>query len=132
MRAQGLFEVELRPLDTYNTAEDAELGRMSIDKTFTGELTGSSQGEMLTGGSPAKGSAGYVAIERVTGTLGGKSGGFTLQHSATMTPEAQEQTIIVIPGSGTGDLEGLTGSMRIVIEDGQHRYVFDYELDGAP
>lgn len=131
MRATGPFEVTLKPLEAYNQAADAKVGRMSIDKTFEGDLEATSQGEMLTGGSPAEGSAGYVAIERVTGTLGSLSGGFILQHSATMTPEAQEATITVIPGSGSGELEGLTGTMRIEIVDGKHSYVFEYSLPEA-
>ena len=128
MRAKGTFEVQLGPLETYNRSADAKVGRMSIDKTFAGDLVGTSQGEMLSGGSPAEGSAGYVAIERVTGTLQGRDGGFLLQHSGTMTPESQTLTITVIPGSGTGGLEGIAGSMSIEIEDGQHFYDFDYTL----
>lgn len=128
MRAKGTFEVQLGPLETYNRSADAKVGRMSIDKTFAGDLVGTSQGEMLSGGSPAEGSAGYVAIERVMGTLQGRDGGFLLQHSGTMTPESQELTITVIPGSGTGGLEGIAGSMSIEIEDGQHFYDFEYTL----
>ena len=83
---------------------------------------------MLSGGSPAEGSAGYVAIERVTGTLAGRSGSFVLQHSGTMTPESQEVTITVVPASGTGELESIAGTMAIEIEDGQHSYSFEYTL----
>jgi len=128
-KATGTFEVKIAPLDAYNASPDAELGRMSIDKTFSGDLEATSKGEMLSGGSPASGSAGYVAMERVTGTLHGKTGSFTLQHSATMTPSAQQALITVVPASGTGELEGLTGSMQIDIEDGQHFYTFEYELE---
>ena len=128
MRATGTFEVTLQPLETYNTSPEAQVGRMSIDKTFTGDLDATSQGEMLTGGAPAEGSAGYVAIERVTGTLHGKNGSFTLQHSATMTPESQDQTVTVVPASGTDELAGLAGSMRIEIKDGKHFYDFVYSL----
>lgn len=131
MRAKGTFEVKLGPLETYNRSADAKVGRMSIDKTFAGDLVGTSQGEMLSGGSPAEGSAGYVAIERVTGTLQGRNGGFLLQHSGTMTPESQKATITVIPGSGTGGLEGIAGSMSIQIEDGQHFYDFEYTLPSS-
>lgn len=131
MQANGRFEVILKPLETYNQAEDAKMGRMSIDKTFEGDLEGTSRGEMISGGSPAEGWAGYVAIEHVTGSLGGKSGSFLLQHSATMSPEGQELNIIVIPGSGTGELEGLSGTMKIVIQDGKHAYVFEYSLPDA-
>jgi hypothetical protein len=132
MEANGTFEVKLRPLETYNQAEDARIGRMSIDKTFMGDLVGTSRGEMLSGGSPAEGSAGYVAIERVTGTLQGQSGSFLLQHSGTMTPTSQKSAITVVPGSGTGELEGIAGTMSIKIEDGQHFYDFDYTLPSSP
>lgn len=128
MRATGSFEVQLKPLETYNRSPDARVGRMSIDKTFEGDLVATSQGEMLSGGSPAEGSAGYVAMERVTGTLHDRSGSFLLQHSGTMTPESQELTVTVVPDSGTDALEGLTGSMGIDIEAGDHFYVFDYML----
>ena len=132
MRAQGTFVVKLSPLETYNQASDAKVGRMSIDKTFSGDFVASSQGEMLTGGSPAEGSAGYVAVERVTGTLQGLSGSFLFQHSGTMTPASQEATISVIPGSGTGELKGIDGTLSIEIEDGQHFYDFQYTLPGSP
>lgn len=132
MRATGPFEVTLKPLETYNQDADAKVGRMSIDKTYEGDLVATGRGEMLTGGSPAEGSAGYVAIERVTGSLGGRSGSFLLQHSGTMTPEAQQLTITVVPASGTGELEGLSGTMAIEIEDGEHSYVFDYTLPETP
>ncbi len=127
-QASGTFEVDLRPLDVYNDDPEAKIGRLSIDKTFAGDLVGGSRGEMLSGGSPADGSAGYVAMERVTGTLAGRSGGFLLQHSATMTPEAQSATITVVPGSGSGDLAGLEGAMTIRIEDGRHYYDFEYRV----
>jgi len=128
MQAIGTFEVHLGSLETYNQAADAKVGRMSIDKTFAGDIVGTSRGEMLTGGSPAEGSAGYVAIERVTGSLAGRSGSFLLQHSATMTPASQEQTVTVVPDSGTGELEGVTGSMSIEIRNGKHFYDFAYTL----
>ena len=128
MRAKGTFEVLLGPLETYNQAAGAKIGRLSIDKTFAGDIAGTSQGEMLTGGSPAEGSAGYVAIERVTGTLHGRSGSFLLQHSGTMTPSSQQTTITVVPGSGTGGLEGIAGTLAIEIEDGEHFYDFEYTL----
>ena len=104
-RATGTFKVKLVPL----TALDAVPGRMSIDKQFHGDLEGTSKGEMLMAGNPAGGSAGYVAIELVTGTLAGRSGTFILQHHATMTRGAGELSVIVIPDSGTGELTGLSG-----------------------
>lgn len=126
--AAGTFDVQLAPLSPYNTAPDAKLARMSIDKQFHGDLEGTSRGEMLSAMTATQGSAGYVAIERVSGTLGGRSGNFVLQHNATMTRGAPELDIIVVPDSGTHALLGLTGKMRIIIADGRHSYEFDYTL----
>ena len=126
--AMGSFEVSLKPLEPYNKSPEAELGRRSIDKQFHGELEAVSQGEMLSAGTPTKGSAGYVAIERVTGTLDGRSGSFTLQHNATMTRGTPYLNIIVVPDSGTGQLAGLSGTMKIIIADGKHSYDFEYSL----
>lgn len=128
MRATGAFEVRLSPLELSETAAGTEISRMSIDKEFSGDLAATSRGEMLSGGSPASGSAGYVAIERVTGELLGRNGSFMLQHFATMSSGAQSQTIEVVPGSGTGGLEGLTGTMTIEISGGDHSYEFEFAL----
>lgn len=128
MRASGKFEVKLAPLEPYNRAPDAGLGRMSIDKVFEGDLQATSRGEMLSAGSPQSGSAGYVAVERVTGTLHGRRGSFALQHSATMHRGTSSLSITVVPGSGTGGLQGLSGAMNVVISGGGgHSYEFDYE-----
>jgi hypothetical protein len=136
MQATGPFEVKLNVLEQYNKIEGAGVGRMSIDKVFQGDLEASSQGEMLTAMGTVQGSAGYVAIERVTGTLRGRSGSFALQHSSTMTRGNPLQSIIVVPDSGTEDLAGLEGSMTIVIadHDGQrkHFYEFEYSLPDKP
>jgi hypothetical protein len=105
---------------------------MSIDKQLHGDLEATSKGEMLAAGTAVKGSAGYVAIERVTGTLHGRSGSFVLQHHATMTRGAPQLDIIVVPDSGTGELTGLTGTMMITITDGKHFYQFEYALGGTP
>jgi hypothetical protein len=126
--ASGAFDVKLNPLETYNQTEGAGVARMSLDKQFHGDLNATSQGEMLTGMGQIKGSAGYVAIERVTGTLHGRSGSFILQHNATMTRGAPYLNIIVVPDSGTGELTGLSGTMQILIESGKHSYQFDYAL----
>jgi hypothetical protein len=115
-----------------DNAEDATLGRMSIDKQFHGDLEATSKGQMLTAGTGVKGSAGYVAIERVSGTLHGRSGTFVLQHSGTMTRGAPQLTITVVPDSGTGQLVSLAGKMAIKIADGKHSYDFDYTLPEAP
>ena len=102
---------------------------MSIDKRFHGELEATSKGEMLSAGTGVKGSAGYVAIERVAGTLQGRNGTFVLQHSATMNRGTPRLTIAVVPDSGTGELTGLEGTMTIDVVDGRHSYVFEFSID---
>ena len=126
VHATGTFEVKLLP----QPLADAEsgLGRMSIDKIFSGDLQGTSRGEMLVGGTAVKGSAGYVAIERVTATLHGRPGSFMLQHLGTMNRGAPSLTVLVIPDSGTGELTGLAGTLTIDIVDGKHLYTMDYTL----
>jgi hypothetical protein len=130
--ASGTFDVRLKPQATDDKADDATLGRMSIDKQFHGDIEGTSKGQMLTAGTAVKGSAGYVAIERVSGTLRGRSGSFVLQHSGTMTRGAPQLSITVVPDSGTGQLVGLTGKMAINIADGKHSYDFEYALAENP
>ena len=127
-KATGTFSVKIGPLSQYNTSQDAKLARMSIDKQFNGDLVGTSQGEMLSAGTDIKGSAGYVAIERVTGTLNDRSGSFVLQHNATMTRGAPYLNIVVVPDSGTGEFAGLTGTMHIAIDKGNHSYEFEYNF----
>jgi hypothetical protein len=125
----GKFDVVMEPLETYATGADGvALGRMSIDKTFFGSLAAISKGEMLSVRSPVEGSAGYVAIEQVTGELEGKRGSFVLQHYGLMTGDGNHLTLEVVPGSGIGALEGLGGKMDIRIEDGQHYYDFEYHF----
>ena len=130
--AAGTFEVKISPQPKDDYADGATLGRMTIDKHFQGDLTGSSRGQMLTAGTPVKGSAGYVAIEQVTGTLAGRAGTFILQHSGTMDRGAPTLTLTVVPDSGSGELTGLSGEMQIDIASGKHSYRFDYELNGSP
>lgn len=127
-RATGPFEVKLVPQTPDGKFEDATLGRMTIDKQFHGDLEATSKGQMLTGMTATKGSAGYVAIERVTGVLNGRTGTFILQHSATMNRGVPELSVTVVPDSGTGQLEGITGKMNIIIADGKHSYEFEYTL----
>jgi hypothetical protein len=127
-KATGTFEVKINPIGAYNDAADALLGRMSLDKQFHGELEGTGKGEMLTAGSPVEGSAGYVAVERITGTLHGRRGTFALIHRGIMTRGTPELIITVVPDSGTGELVGLTGTMMINIADGKHSYDFEYAL----
>ena len=125
----GQFTVALAPLDGYAKGQNGiNLGRMSIDKTFTGKLNASSQGEMLSAMTPVQGSAGYVAIEQVIGELEGKKGSFVLQHFGTMDKGQDSLILNVIPDSCTHELEGLTGSMKIRIEQGIHYYDFEYTL----
>ena len=125
--ASGTFEVKLAP-QAPEDPNDPALARMTLDKQFHGDLEGTSKGQMLSAGTAVQGSAGYVAIERVTGTLHGKRGAFTLQHTGSMNRGAQQLTITVVPDSGTDELTGLTGSFAILRDAGSHRYVFDYEL----
>jgi hypothetical protein len=129
-RASGTFDVKLTPLASEEAKEGASLGRMSIDKQFHGDLEGTSKGEMLTAGTPVKDSAGYVAIERVTAKLQGRTGSFALQHSGLMNRGAPQLTISVVPDSGTGDLKGLAGTMLIRIHEGKHFYDFNYTING--
>ena len=129
--ATGTFEVKLTP----QTAEDGDagLGRMSIDKQFHGDLEGSSRGFMLSSATTiAKGSGGYVAMERVSGKLKGRTGSFVLQHSGTMMRGTPQLSVMVVPDSGTGQLEGLAGTMTIKIDAGKHSYDFDYTLPETP
>ncbi len=126
--ASGSFDVKLKPLASDEVAGSSTLGRMSIDKQFHGDLEGTSTGEMLTAGTSVKGSAGYVAMERVTGKLAGKSGSFVFQHTATMDRGAPQLSITVVPDSGTGELVGLKGKLDIKITDGKHFYEFEYSL----
>jgi hypothetical protein len=126
--ATGTFEVKLTPLDPAFKSEDNSIGRYSIDKQFHGALEGTSKGEILSGGGTVKGSGGYVAIERVTGTLDGRTGTFILQHNGTMQGGVFHLNVIVIPDSATTQLTGLQGSMDIIIKDGKHSYEFTYTL----
>src|SRR3954453_6098896 len=123
MTATGAFEVTIQPLGS-----DEMLGRMSLDKQFHGELAATSKGEMLTAGTAVKRSAGYVAIERVSGTLHGRTGTFILQHTGTMNRGAPQLTISVVPDSGTGQLAGLAGNFKVIITEGKHSYEFEYTL----
>jgi hypothetical protein len=107
---------------------DPTLGRLALDKQFHGDLEATSKGQMLAAGTEVKGSAGYVAMERVTGTLHGRSGTFALQHSGIMNRGVPQLMITVVPDSGTGQLTGLTGTMTINIVDEKHSYEFEYDL----
>lgn len=127
-QAQGQFEVKLQLQPASPGIEAARLGRQTIDKQFQGDLQASSLGEMLAVMTEVKGSAAYVALERVDGLLHGKRGSFVLLHSAVMDRGAPSLSVQVVADSGTGELVGLRGTMRIEITAGQHAYVFDYSL----
>ena len=126
--ARGTFEVDIKPEPPYVSDANAPVGRMSIDKHFAGDLVGTSKGEMLAVGTGTEGSAGYVAMEQVTGSLNGRTGTFALQHTGIMNRGAQSLSITVVPDSGTGQLVGLSGSLSIQIDDGKHSYDFEYTL----
>ncbi len=123
------FNVEMRPLDAYAAGLDGvSLRRMALNKTFSGDLDATSQGEMLTAMTSVEGSAGYVAIEQVTGTLNGRRGSFALQHFGRMNRGASQLILEIVPDSATAELEGLAGTMALTVVDGQHRYTLDYTL----
>jgi hypothetical protein len=123
--AKGTFTVDVHPL----TPAPAEgLSRFSIDKQIHGDLEATSKGEMFSGGDPKQGVAGYVAIEVVTGTLKGKNGSFALQHTATMDQSGPKMSVIIVPGSGTSELKGISGTFDIQITNGQHSYDLEYTL----
>lgn len=133
--ATGPFDVKLVP-QSDDKVGDPTIGRMSIDKQFHGDLEATSKGQMLTAMTETKGSAGYVAIERVTGSLrtasGVRSGSFALQHSGTLNRGVPQLSVTVVPDSGTGQMEGLSGKMAINIAEGKHSYDFEYTLPDAP
>ena len=129
--AKGTFEVKLQPLSFEGADPVWKLGRMSIDKVIVGDLVATTKGQMASAMTETKGSAGYVAIERVTGTLNGKKGAFVLQHSGIMNRGAQSLSVVVVPDSGTEELAGLEGDFKIIIEGGKHSYEFAYRLRGA-
>jgi Protein of unknown function (DUF3224) len=130
-RATGPFVVKLTPQPP--EGEPTTLGRLTVDKQFHGDLEAVSQGKMLSALGSTKGSAGYVAMEIVNGTLGGHKGTFVLQHSGTMNRGQQQLSVTVVPDSGTGELRGLSGSMKIRIEPGgKHFYDFDYQIVETP
>lgn len=128
-RATGTFEVNLTPLGEPDSASGQTLGRMTIDKRFHGDLAGVGNGQMLTALTGVEGSAGYVAIERVIGTLHGRAGSFVFQHNGLMARGAQTLTITVVPDSGTEQLAGLAGLFALSVVVGQHTYVFEYTLN---
>lgn len=126
--AKGDFSVKLVPLATEGQPEGSKIGRMSIDKTISGDLLATTAGQMISATTNVEGSAGYVAMERVDGILNGRRGSFVLQHTATMNRGARSLSVTVVPDSGTGELAGLAGEFRIIIVNGKHSYEFTYAL----
>ncbi|MCC6989105.1 MAG: DUF3224 domain-containing protein [Acidobacteria bacterium] len=126
--ARGTFTVTLQPLVFEGQPDGSPLGRRSIDKQITGDLVATTRGQMLSAGGTVKGSAGYVAIEHVEGSLHGKAGAFVLQHTGTMNRGTPSLRVSVVPDSGTGELTGLSGEFAIIIAGGVHSYEFVYEL----
>jgi hypothetical protein len=129
MHATGTFVVKISSAEASAIAQQAGIGRMTIDKAFSGMLEGTSKGEMLTGGNEATGAGAYVALERVTGTVDGHGGGFLLMHDGTMLKNSLGTWhVVIVPHSGTEGLAGITGKMTIEIEGGKHSYDLEYEL----
>ena len=127
-RATGTFDVKLSPQPEAEESTGPSVARLRINKEFSGELEGVSKGQMLSIGTLIAGSAGYVAIEQVTGSLNGRRGSFALQHSGILNRGEGQLSINVVPDSGTEELEGLSGTMKIIIQDGKHLYEFDYTM----
>jgi hypothetical protein len=130
-RATGTFEVKLTP-QAADFPQDATLGRMILEKQIHGDLEATSKGQMLTGATDVKGSGVYVAVERITGKLAGRSGSFLLHHTGIMTRGEPHLEITVVPDSGTGELIGISGKMNIIITEGKHSYDFDYSITATP
>ena len=126
--AKGTFEVEMAPLTFEGQPEGSKLGRLSIDKRIVGDLDATTRGQMLSAMTAVEGSAGYVALELVEGELNGRSGTFVLQHTGRMDRGKPGLSVVVVPDSGTGDLEGLAGTFKINMADGQHTYEVAYTL----
>lgn len=131
MHAEGTFDVKNAPLSADEPLGGTPIGRFGLDKQFHGELEGASKGEMMAAGNPSSGAGGYVAIEYVTGTLQGRKGSFALQHFGTMENGKFDLKVLVVPGSGAGDLSGIAGTMQIIIAAGKHSYKFDYTLPAS-
>ena len=126
--ATGTFVVKMNPQTVHDEALGSAVSRLSLDKQFHGDLQATSKGEMLAARSAIQGSAGYVALEQVNGTLLGRVGTFVLQHTGTMTRGVPQLSVTVVPDSGTGQLVGLSGQLAINIADGKHLYDFDYSI----
>jgi hypothetical protein len=127
MNVKGTFEVTMSPEPPHDVEDGVSIGRVALDKRFAGPLEATSKGQMIGARTPVPDSAGYVAIERVTGTLSGKRGTFVLQHSGVVTRGARALSVTIVPDSGTGELAGLSGKMDIQIVEGKHSYELEYD-----
>jgi hypothetical protein len=125
--AKGTFEVKATPVAA-DAGDDTQIGRLTLDKKFTGDLEGTSRGQMLGFRSAVEGSAGYIAMEKVTCKLGGRAGSFVLQHIGTMNRGTPDMNVSVVPDSGNGELTGIAGTMTIIIAGGKHSYEFAYTI----
>ena len=130
--AKGTFQVSMNPEPPYDVSDGVSLGRVTLSKVFSGELEGTSSAQMIAARGEVKASAGYVAIERFVGTIDGRKGSFILQHFGVMTRGKGDLTVSVVPDTGTAELTGIAGRMRIQIVDGTHFYSFDYRFEPAP
>lgn len=131
MHASGEFSVQVTPDGENDKAEGSTLGRMLLSKQLHGDIEGTSKGQMLTAGTDVKGSGAYVAMERITGTVKGRSGSFALQHSGTMSAAGLFLNIAIVPDSGSGQLTGIAGKMNITVAGGKHSYDLEYTLPDA-
>lgn len=128
LTAKGSFSVQMTPQKELDETRGVSIKRLSLDKTYEGELSATGQGEMLTATTPVQGSAGYVAIEKISGTLDGKSGSFVVQHTGIMGIGAPALDVTIVPDTGTGELTGISGKLKIDNQNGQHTYVLQYAL----
>jgi hypothetical protein len=130
--AEGSFDVKTTPLAADDATSGTGIGRFALDKQYQGDLDATAQGVMLGVGNPAAGTAGYVAMERVTGTLRGRSGSFAIQHFGTMDGGKFDLKLLVVPGSGAGQLAGISGTATFTNDGGKHAYAMDYTLPDGP
>ncbi len=128
LQARGTFTVTITPQPHVDGVGNASIVRMALQKLFAGGLAGIAQGQMLAVRTETQGSAGYVAMDHFTGMVDGRHGGFSLQHSGTMTRGTPSLSVTIIPDSGTDELVGIAGSLAIDIRDGQHFYDLAYTL----
>ena len=131
LHAEGLFEVKNIPLPADDAVAETSIGRFALDKRYQGDLEATAKGAMLGSGNPSEGTAGYVALEQVTGVLRGRSGSFALQHFGTVDGGKFELRVQIVPGSGTGELTGISGTANFNIAGGRHTYTVDYTLPDA-